>query len=336
MAEWFKACHRLLVRAPNWLGDVVMSLPALEAVRRAAPEVHLTLALPGHLAELFAGAEDVDETLGLDRGARSVLRLGRLFRERGFDSALLLPNSFGSALAVRLAGIPRRTGYARDGRSWMLTHAVPCDSRRRGLHQVEYYLELAAELGAPLEFDRARTVRLFAPRAARQQVRELLAAERRRPDAPLCVLAPCAIGAGKEWPAESFGRLAAMLWRRGMEVVVTGAPDEGEKTAAVAAAARANGGEVMDLAGRNSVAQMAALFEVAAVFAGNDSGPTHLAGAMGLPALGIFVRTDPALYLALGPRARAIGGVGAMPAPEEVREVLEALAAQRAGESADG
>ncbi len=329
MAEWFKSCRRLLVRAPNWLGDVVMSLPALEAVRRAAPDVHLTLALPGHLAELFAGAADVNETLGVQRGSRSVLKLGRLFREGNFDSALLLPNSFGSALAVRLGGIPRRAGFARDGRSWMLTDAVPCDSRRRALHQVEYYLELMAELGAPLDFDRAHTVRLKAPQSARDQVSDVLSSERKRPAAPLCVLAPCAIGRGKEWPAESFGQLAAMLCARGLEVVLTGAPNERERIAAVAAAARKAGGEVIDLAGRNSIAQMAALFEVAAVFAGNDSGPTHLAGAMGLPALGVFVRTDPSLYLALGPHSRAIGGIDAMPGPEEVLADIEQLANER-------
>ncbi len=144
--SWIAECRKLLVRAPNWLGDVVMSLPALEAVKRAVPGVHLTLALPGHLAELFAAAPDVDAVLPVKRGARSVLGLARGFRELGFDSALLLPNSFGSALAVWFAGVPRLAGYARDGRSWMLSAAVACDARRRALHQVEYYLELVAEL----------------------------------------------------------------------------------------------------------------------------------------------------------------------------------------------
>jgi ADP-heptose:LPS heptosyltransferase len=139
------------------------------------------------------------------------------------------------------------------------------------------------------------------------------------------VLAPCAAGPGKEWPAIRFGRLAALLWKEGAEVVLTAAPGERDKTAAVAAAARASGGEVVDLAGRNSVAQMAALFDLAVGFAGNDSGPTHLAGAMGLPSLGIFVRTDPARYRAIGPRTAAIGGRGSVPEPEEALEALESL-----------
>ncbi len=325
MPGWFKECRRLLVRAPNWLGDVVMCLPALEAVKRAAPDAHLTLALPGHMAELFAGAADVDATLPVKRGAGSVLTLSRLFRDGEFDSALLLPNSFGSALAVQLAGVKRRAGYARDGRSWMLTEAVLCDEKRRALHQVEYYLELAAGLGAPLALDRSRTVRLAAPPSAREQVAGILAAERRRPDAPLYVLAPCAAGAGKEWPAESFGRLAALLSEGGAEVALTAAPNERDKTAAVAAAARDAGGEVIDLAGRNSVAQMAALFEVASGFAGNDSGPMHLAAGLGLPVIGVFVSTDPKLYLPLGPVAAAVGDVGARPEPEEVAAKLDEL-----------
>ncbi len=325
MVEWFRECRRLLVRAPNWLGDVVMSLPALRAVKQVAPGVHLTLALPPHLAELFAGAEDVDETLPVECGGHSVVKLGKLFREGDFDSALLLPNSFGSALAVWLARVPRRAGFARDGRSWLLSDAIPCDGRRRELHQVEYYLELVRELGAPLEFDRSQIVRLQPSAEAREQVRNVLAGERKRPDAPLYVLAPCAIGPGKEWPAERFGRLAALLWKNGAEVALTGAANEREKTSAVSAAARAAGGGVIDLAGRNSVAQMAALFELAAGFVGNDSGPTHLAGAMGLPALGVFVRTDPARYLALGPRSATIGGIGAIPEPQAVLEALGQL-----------
>jgi len=331
MSEWLRACRRLLVRAPNWLGDVVMCLPALEAVKRAAPELHLTLALPGHLAELFAAAGDVDAALPVAKGAGAVLALARSFREGDFDSALLLPNSFGSALAARLAGIERRAGYGRDGRSWLLTEAVPCGPERRELHQVEYYLELAGELGARPELDRARPVRLSAPAAAREQVAEVLSAERRRPEAPLYVLAPCAAGPGKEWPAERFGRLAALLCAKGAEVALTAAPapSEREKTAAVAGAAREAGGETIDLAGRNSVAQMAALFEIADGFVGNDSGPMHLAGALGCAAVGVFVSTDPALYRPLGPLVETIGGPGAQPRPEEVAARLEALAARR-------
>jgi len=329
MSSWIAGCRKLLVRAPNWLGDVVMSLPALEVVKRAAPEASITLALPMHLAELFAGARDVAGVLPIDRRSRvagSVLSLAMTYRRPGFDSALLLPNSFGSALAVWLARIARRAGYARAGRGWMLTDPVEADGRRRALHQVEYYFELVGALGAAADgFDRARRLRLAAPEAARARVRGVLAAERVRPEAPLVVLAPCAVGAGKEWPAERFGRLAALLWSRGAEVALVGAPAERPKTAAAAGPARAAGASVLDLAGRNSVAEMAALFELAAGFVGNDSGPLHLAGALGLPALGVFVSTDPARYRPLGPRTAVLGGPALDPEPEAVAERLAAL-----------
>jgi heptosyltransferase-2 len=329
MADWFRSCRQLLVRAPNWLGDAVMCLPALEAARHAAPQAQVTLALPAHLAELFAAAEDVDAVLPIARrgaGPRSVLALAGAYREGKYDSALLLPNSFGSALAVWLARIARRAGYARAGRGWMLTDPVEADGRRRALHQVEYYFELVGALGAPADgFDRARRLRLAAPEAARARVRGVLVAERVRPEAPLVVLAPCAVGAGKEWPAERFGRLAALLWSRGAEVALVGAPAERPKTAAAAGPARAAGASVLDLAGRNSVAEMAALFELAAGFVGNDSGPLHLAGALGLPALGVFVSTDPARYRPLGPRTAVLGGPGLDPEPEAVAERLAAL-----------
>jgi ADP-heptose:LPS heptosyltransferase len=210
----------------------------------------------------------------------------------------------------------------------MLTDPVAADGRRRALHQVEYYLELVRELGAPTDgFDRSRPLRLAAPESARRDVRELLAAERVRPGAPLVVLAPCAVGAGKEWPAERFGKLAALLWGRGAEVVLVGSPAERPKTAAVAAPARAAGASVLDLAGRNRVAEMAALFEVAGGFVGNDSGPMHLAGAMGLAALGVFVSTDPVRYRPLGPRTAVLGGPGLNPEPEEAAGRLAALMA---------
>jgi heptosyltransferase-2 len=198
MSNWFAGCRRLLVRSPNWLGDVVMSLPALEAIRRATPAARLDLALPGHLAELFSSVPGVDGTLPLQRGAAALPALARQWSAGRFDSVLLLPNSFGSALAARLAGIPRRAGYATQGRSWLLTEAIPCGGRQRGLHQAEYYAELVADLGAPPSgLDLKRPVHLPVPEAARRRVEDLLAAERRRPQAPLYVLAPCAAGPAK-------------------------------------------------------------------------------------------------------------------------------------------
>ena len=329
MSRWLTECRRLLVRAPNWLGNVVMSLPALEAVKRAAPHVRLTLALPEHMTELLREADDVDEVLPVRPETRFVAESGRLFRARGFDSALLLPNSFGAALAVWLAGIPRRAGYRRDARSWMLTEAVACDARRRALHQAQYFLALVQDLGAPLDFDRTYRARLSAPPAARAQVAATLSAERKRPGAPLFILAPCAVGSGREWPAECFGRLAAILWEEGAEVVLTASPTEYEKCAQVARLARLSGGEVINLAGRNSVAQMAALVEAADGFAGNDSGPMHLAGTMGLAAVGVFVGTDPLLSSPLGPRVAVLGGPGAVPRPQDVAARLLEMVLRR-------
>lgn len=330
MANWLADCRKLLVRGPNWLGDAVMALPSLEIAKRAAPGARLTLAVPEHLAGLFTGADDVDEVLPL-KGRKSALAVARGFRAGGFDSTLLLPNSFGSAMAAWIARIPRRAGYSRDGRRWLLSEPVPCPPGMRARHQAEYYVELVRALGAEADgLNLRQPVRLHALKTTRREVAATLSSERVRPEAPLAVLAPCAVGPGKEWPAGRFGRLAALLSRQGFEVVLVGSPAERAKVAAVARAALEDGARVLDLAGRNSVAGMAALFELAAVFAGNDSGPMHLAGAMGLPAVGIFVGTDPELYRPLGPRAATIGGPGKAPTPEAVAALIGSLA-QRAG-----
>ena len=147
---------RILVRGPNWVGDVVMATPMLRAVRAQFPDAHLSVLLRGHLAPLLESADFVDEILTIERsdgkGLRRSRGIGRRLKPLGFDLALLLTNSLSSALEVFFAGIPRRIGYAGDGRSLLLTQALP---RSRGLFRrpkprpmVDSYLSIAEAIGA--------------------------------------------------------------------------------------------------------------------------------------------------------------------------------------------
>ncbi len=148
--------ERILVRGPNWVGDVVMATPMLRAIRAHFPDAHIALLLKGHLLPLLDGAEFVDELLAIEPSDGSGLfrsrRLGRRLKPMGFDLALLLTNSLSSALEVFWAGIPHRAGFAGDGRRLLLTQVLP---RRRGLFRkprprpmVDSYLEIAAAVGA--------------------------------------------------------------------------------------------------------------------------------------------------------------------------------------------
>src|SRR5512144_267791 len=142
----------VLVRAVNWLGDAVLTTPALGALREACPAMRVAVAANPAVAELFRLHPDVDEILvydkrGLHKGVVGMARMARTLRQRRFDAALLLQNAFDAALLAFLAGIPARMGYARDARRFLLTRAVPATEEILALHHVDYYLRLLAELG---------------------------------------------------------------------------------------------------------------------------------------------------------------------------------------------
>lgn len=301
--------NRILVKEVNWLGDVVMSLPALRAVRTAFPRAHLAVLIKQELASFFDGAAWLDEVIpyrlgrGLVARVADRRRIAATLRAGNFDLAILFPNSFDSALWPFLARIPRRAGYARDGRGLLLTDKTRPTPEILETHQVHYYLHLLRETlglhGSPQDF----TPDIHAP--SREKMRAFLAQRRRRPAAPLVSLAvAAAYGPAKEWPAEHFARLIDLLAERhGAECVLVGAPGERRKAEAVAAQSQA--GAVM-AAGETSVGEALALLSLCSGFVGNDSGSMHAAGALGLPTVGIFGSSRPDRTAPLGPRTRIV------------------------------
>ena len=150
----FADAKRILVRSTNWLGDVVMSLPALRAIRRGFPEAHLGVMIRSNLAPLLQGTDECDEVVDFQRPRRGLLAgrpersaLYERLRRGEWDLGVLFPNSFSSAWYFRQAGIPRRAGYGVNWRRWALTDAVPREHGRLARHQVHYYLEIASFLG---------------------------------------------------------------------------------------------------------------------------------------------------------------------------------------------
>ncbi len=276
---------RTLVVAPNWVGDVAMALPALEALAAAGRELAV-LARPG-LAPLLALSPAVSEVV--ERGRSDGETVARL-RRAGCAEAVVLPNSFRSAWLPFRAGIPRRWGYRGNLRSPLLAPAV---RRPRGpkRHQVEDYRELLEAIGAPAA---GATPRLALDGAARAAGEDALA-RARVPEAggPLVGLFPGAeFGPSKRWPVERFGELARTLRKRipRVRIVVLSGPKEiwlAVRVYEEAAGAAPVVGADLDLAGLAGVLARLDLLVT------NDSGPMHLAAALGVPCVALFGPTDP-------------------------------------------
>ena len=289
--------RRILVRAPTWVGDAVMATPALRALRNAYPDA--TIALEGRppLELLLCGLPFFDEFLPdpQTRGLRGVAARASALRQREFDLALLLPDSVRSVLAPFLAGIPHRTGYARDRlRRALVNDPVDTpqdgDGRRLPIPMVERYLRLTRHLGCP---DRGQHEELVVDDAEATRVEEELAALGVEAAEPLVTVSPGAgFGPSKLWPARSFAAACGELSRRfGLRPVLAPAPDEVEIAASIAeldsniaiwrADASATLGGLKALVARSRLVLT------------NDTGPRHIAVALGVPVVTVMGPTDP-------------------------------------------
>ena len=313
--------RRLLVRGVNWIGDAVMTTPALVRLREALPETHITLLTQEKQAGLWAGHPAVDEVLTFER-KEGLFSIARRLRAGNFDAALVLPNSIRTGLEVRLAGIPRRIGYAGGWRDWLLTQAVPrredvVQMRKRTVEEVRrlvacaqpagsetgipatshhlfHYLHLAAALGAKAD--------LLAPHLAVTEA-EVAAVKAKfsLPDGLLIGLNPGAeYGPAKRWPADRFIAVANELRARlNCGFVIFGGPADHALAAEIGAALAVNGPQsaasVTSLAGRTSLRELCAALRACRVVLTNDTGPMHIAAAVGTRVVALFGSTSPEL-----------------------------------------
>ena len=299
---------RILVREVNWLGDLVMTMPALRAVRAAFISSTLTVLVARQLAPLFDGMSWIDEVIPYRsaRGIATVTRdweVARAIRARNFDLAILFPNSFGSALWITVAGVRRRVGYPTDGRSLLLTDRATLSPAALELHQSQYWLAMLHDaLGVAAQPGESK---LEPSSQNLDRVQTWLAIRRRAPVMPLIALAPAAAyGPAKEWPLVRYAALIDHLSERfGAECVIVGTAAERDKCKQVAASARE---AALVAAGELNVGELAALFSLCNGFAGNDSGAMHLASVVGSATVGIFGSTNPARTGPTGHRVQTL------------------------------
>jgi len=313
--------RRIVVRGVNWLGDAVMTLPALVRLREQFPKARISILTHEKLEELWRGQAVVDEVITFAKGD-SVLKVAGILHGEEFDLALVLPNSPRSALEPWFARIPERIGYARSGRNWFLTQAVPSRPGRvqmkkrtlseiRGLiklsseatsipetaHQIHEYLHLAAALGAspvPLAPYLKVTDSEMATTRANVLGGWLKESGISAPVTLLGLNPGAEYGPAKRWPAENFAATAREVCRRVPNAVwlAFGGPGDAKVCADIE---RLANGRVLNLAGKTTLRQLMALLKSCRVVLTNDSGPMHLAAALGTPVVVPFGSTSPEL-----------------------------------------
>src|SRR5436309_9253514 len=297
-----KKLEKILIRGPNWVGDAVLAIPAMKAVRALFPDAEITLLVRPFVAGLYAAAPFIDKVWSEAKPSRLTdwIRITRDIRNRQFDMALLLPNSFESALMMLLAGVPQRVGYATEGRQWMLTNGVTAGSK--SVHQMQYYLDLVKVISATVE---SPSIEIEATRHERDTARKLLATEGIPYSAPFLALSPgAAYGTAKRWHEDRFANVADNLARElGFCVAVIGS--EMERSIATRICERMASPTAV-LAGKTSLETLIGVLAESSLMITNDSGPMHIAAALGVPTVAIFGPTDERITGPCGPRTRIV------------------------------
>lgn len=290
---------KIVVRGTNWIGDAVMTIPALRRLRSSFPEAAISLHTRSWAEGIFRDCDFLDEIIPIEKGSSPAARLFRESRTlniRRFDLAVLLPNSFESALTIRLAGIRKRCGYNTDSRGFLLTDKYAVPEWKGERHEAFYYLNLVGNveqdlLGTTANNDELPSAKIDVSETRRNQARNFLVEN--GVDLSLPVVA---FGTGstnslaKRWPAENFGKLAdSLTGEPGANVVLVGSREEEKVSSDVSRAAKS---KIIDLTGKTDLAAATALLSEIDLFISNDMGLAHVAAAVGTNTIVIFGPTN--------------------------------------------
>lgn len=291
--------QRILVRAPNWIGDAVMCEPALRGLRSLFPAAEVAMLGKPLIAELFAGYAGLDRVVVYDeKGAHAGLggkwSLSGFLRRQRFDLAVLFQNAFEAAFITWLAGIPRRYGYATDGRVLFLTEPVAVPPRDNPVHQVEYYWNMLKPLGvsgappSPTLQSSTDEDRLADARFASAGINAS--------DFIIGINPGSTYGSAKRWLPERFAEVARKLAERlatearaSVAVAILGA--RGEESLGKDIASRLDCRSIV-LSGATTIRELMAVVKRCRLLITNDTGPMHIAAAYGVPVVAVFGPTD--------------------------------------------
>ena len=304
---------KILVRGTNWIGDAVMSVPALRELRRIFPGDQITLHTRVWADGLFRDADFIDELVTFDKHRwkiKDVYDNSQFLRDDGYEMAILLPNSFESAITSYLSKIPRRFGYNKDVRGLLLTDPIAVPEWKNRKHEVFYYLGLVSEvekriLGRDTVSQALPNTTLNISDGRMTDARGILSQAGADP-----VKKTVALGVGstnsraKRWPAERYAQLSDMLQAElDVNVVLIGSKEEADVSANVAGFCSK---QPVDLTGKTDLGEAVAILSVVDLLISNDMGLAHVAPAVGTPTIAIFGPTNPETTRPFGENAEVI------------------------------
>jgi len=301
---------RVVVRGTNWVGDSLMTVPALRALRRVLPGANITLAIRPGARGIFSEADFIDDVLLYDRkGAFWVIPQIREWRRRRFDLAVLFQNAFEAALIPFLASVPIRLGYATESRQALLTHPLAVPDWRTSRHEVFYYLYLVTALEQMLfgtssicEAEPDASIQISEIR--KTEAVGLLRAHGVKEEAPVVAICPGSINSrAKRWPAEAYAALADRLIDARRQVLLIGSKDEAEVSRDVTSRMRHH---PIVLTGKTNLDQITAVLSTVDLIVTNDTGPAHIGSALGRPTIVIFGPTNPLTTRPFSPLAEIL------------------------------
>ncbi|HXG86242.1 MAG TPA: lipopolysaccharide heptosyltransferase II [Pyrinomonadaceae bacterium] len=291
---------KIVARGTNWVGDAVMTIPALRELRRIFPESKITLHTRSWAKGIFEDADFIDEILTFEPekpAFKTVLAQAKVLQNGAFDLAVILPNSFESALAAKLGNVKKRFGYAKDARSFLLTDALKIPDWKNRKHEVFYYLNLIAEIedryfGTKSISENEPRFDLTVSQNRKSEARKMLAENGVDLTKKIVALCPGSTNSrAKRWQTTSYAALNDKIQTElKANVVLIGAPNELNVSNEIAEKSKL---KPFVLTGKTNLSEATAILSVCDLLVSNDTGPAHISAALGTKTLVIFGPTNP-------------------------------------------